>query len=409
MAFKPAVKRDAKGRVALIGPAGSGKSFTALILARLLAGPTGRIAAIDTEHGSLSKYAHTDTCGGSGVCLDPSHFEFDVEELDEFSPEGFVARLTEAETAGYEVFLTDSLSHFWMGKGGALEFVDNAAKRNRNGGNADGMSGWKDLRPHERKMVDRMIASPCHVICTMRTKNDYVDQVDGSGRKKRVKLGLAPVQRDGLEYEFDLVGLMDDENNLQIDKTRCSAYAGQVLTKPGPKEFAPFQEWLKGAKVVAAANGAPPTPQAAATSAGVKAEVLAVTPAIEVPEELKQVVAGLKEKGGAGVAFGILKKEMLEALPQSGGIEYVKILQKHGIKPSGPQQTAKMIEALVEMWKLAQWAKEVAAKATAAMQETPEPLPADEVVDITADPIPHGYDAGTPRLEADGKLSTEAA
>src|SRR5437016_2786217 len=55
--FTKAVKYNAKGRVALIGPAGGGKSFTALVLARALAGPTGKIAAIDTEHGSLSKYA----------------------------------------------------------------------------------------------------------------------------------------------------------------------------------------------------------------------------------------------------------------------------------------------------------------------------------------------------------------
>ncbi len=389
MAFKPAVKRDAKGRVALIGPAGSGKSMTALILARLLAGPDGKIAAVDTEHGSLSKYAHTDTCGGAGKCLLPDHFEFDVEELSDYSPEIFVDRLTEAEEAGYAVFLCDSLSHFWMGKGGALEFVDNAAKRQKQNGNGDGMSGWKDLRPHERKMVDRMIASPCHVICTMRTKNDYVE-TEVNGRKKRVKIGLAPVQRDGLEYEFDLVGLMNDENDLQIDKTRCSHYAGQVLTRPGAKEFVPFQEWLKGAKVVAPAP-APPTAAGATRAGGTAVSAPAATPAIEVPEELKQVVAGLKATGGAKVAFDMLRAEMIEALPTSGGAEYVRILQKHGIKPGGtitPEVIAQRTEALVEMWKLAQWAKEAAAAATRAMQEAPEPEPPGDVVEMISDPIP---------------------
>lgn len=228
IAFKRAVKRAAKGRVALIGPAGSGKSYTMLVLARMLAGPHGRIAAIDTEHGSLSKYADV--------------FDFDVIELGSYTPTVFVEALHVAEDEGYDVFCCDSLSHFWVGRDGALEFVDMAAKRHK-----DNQGGWKEFRPHERAMVDDMVASSCHVICTMRTKTEYQEQTDEKGKKKRVKIGLAPVQRDGLEYEFDLVGYMDEENTFITDKTRCSAYSQKAYTKPGPKEFAPFVEWLQGA------------------------------------------------------------------------------------------------------------------------------------------------------------------
>ena len=114
--FRKAIKFDAKARVALIGVSGSGKSYTALTLARALAGPAGKIAAIDTEHGSLSKYADL--------------FSFDVDEPDSYTTEYLLDQLTCAEASGYSVFLVDSLSHFWMGKAGALEFVDNAKKRN---------------------------------------------------------------------------------------------------------------------------------------------------------------------------------------------------------------------------------------------------------------------------------------
>jgi energy-coupling factor transporter ATP-binding protein EcfA2 len=224
--FAKAVKYDAKGRVALIGPAGSGKSYTALMLARTLAGPKGKIAAIDTEHGSLSKYADI--------------FDFDVMELDSFSPESFVSALHAAEAAGYDVFICDSLTHFWYGKDGAHDFVEMAQKRQR-----DQQAGWKEFRPYERAMVDDMLASPCHVIVTMRTKNAYELQTV-NGKEKRVKVGLKPEQRDGMEYEFDLVGYMDEENNFGVDKTRCSDYAQKAFTKPGPKEFEPFVRWLKG-------------------------------------------------------------------------------------------------------------------------------------------------------------------
>ena len=128
-----------------------------------------------------------------------------------------------------------------MGKDGALEFVDMAAKRHK-----DQMGGWKDFRPHERLMVDELITSPCHVICTMRTKTEY-QVVEVDGKKKRVKVGLAPVQREGLDYEFDLVGYMDDDNTFAVDKTRCPAYAQKTYAKPDARAFAPFVEWLKGA------------------------------------------------------------------------------------------------------------------------------------------------------------------
>jgi energy-coupling factor transporter ATP-binding protein EcfA2 len=245
--FQKAVKYEAKGRVALVGPAGSGKSYTMLTLARLLAGSEGKIAAVDTEQGSLSKYADL--------------FDFDVIPLKSFSADLFLESLHAAEEAGYAVFCCDSLSHFWMGKDGALEFVDTAAKRSSS---RDGMSGWKEFRPYEREMVDAMLSSPCHVICTMRTKTAYEDQVNDKGKKVRVKIGLAPVQREGLEYEFDLVGLMNDDNTFIVDKTRCPALNGKSITKPNEKTLLPFKTWLTGAALPAPPPAsepvAPPTP-----------------------------------------------------------------------------------------------------------------------------------------------------
>lgn len=228
--FRKAVKYEAKGRLAFIGPAGSGKTWTMLTALRALIGPTGRMAVIDTEHGSASKYADI--------------FDFDVIELSSFTGDAFMSNLKAAAAAGYDAFGCDSLSHFWMGKDGALEFVDMAAKRHK-----DNMGGWKEFRPHERAMVDSILAAPLHVGITMRTKTEYVEEVNEStGKKQRRKIGLAPVQREGLDYEFDLVTYMDDDNTMLVEKTRCVAYTGKVISKPAAKDFEPFRDWLKGAK-----------------------------------------------------------------------------------------------------------------------------------------------------------------
>jgi hypothetical protein len=172
-------------------------------------------------------------------------FDFDVFEMDSYSPTNFIDALDEAEKQKYSVLIVDSLSHFWTGKDGALEFVDMAAKRHK-----DNMGGWKDFRPHERLMVDRMIASPCHIIVTMRTKTEYKDEEytnpRGERKTKRVKVGLQPVQREGLEYEFDLVAYMDEENNFIVEKTRCPHYAKKAFSQPNAEDFFPFRDWLKG-------------------------------------------------------------------------------------------------------------------------------------------------------------------
>lgn len=231
MEFRKAVKYDAKARIALVGPSGSGKSMTMLEIATLLAGADGTIAALDTEHGSLSKYA--------------DRYSFSVIEPDFYTVPVFLDALKSAIDGGFSVLCVDSLSHFWMGAGGALEFVDAVTKR---GGRNDSFGAWKDYRTQERQMIDAILAAPIHIITTMRTKSAYEVQKDDKGRTKRVKVGLAPIQADGLEYEFDLVGYMDDENSLIVDKTRCPDYGGAVLNKPKGKDFDKFYKWLKGSQ-----------------------------------------------------------------------------------------------------------------------------------------------------------------
>jgi hypothetical protein len=223
LTFTKATKKAAKGRVALDGPSGSGKTYTALTLATTLG---QRVAVIDTEHGSASKYADL--------------FEFDTLGLHRYSPQILIDALLVAAEANYEVVVVDSLSHFWMGTDGMLEQVDKAAKRS--GGH--GMSGWKEMRPVERQMVEALLAYPGHIICTLRVKTDWVEGENARGKRQMMKVGTKAEQREGLEYEFDLVASMDLSNELTVVKSRCPTLSGEIVARPGRDFAETFKAWL---------------------------------------------------------------------------------------------------------------------------------------------------------------------
>ena len=180
--FKKAERKQAKLRLALAGPSGSGKTFSALLMAK---GLGGRIAVIDTEHGSASLYADI--------------ADFDVLELHApYSPERYAEAITAAERAGYGVLIIDSYSHEWTGSGGCLESNEKLAHQKFKGNT---WAAWNETTPRHRKLTDKILTSPLHIICTMRSKTEIVQ---GEG-KKVIKLGMKSEQRDGTDYEFTVV------------------------------------------------------------------------------------------------------------------------------------------------------------------------------------------------------------
>lgn len=201
--FRKAEKRRAKLRLALMGPAGSGKTFTALRVARGLVGENGRIALLDTEHGSSEKYA--------------GEHDFDVCPIDRYSPADYLRVIQAAEEAGYDCLIIDSLSHEWAGEGGILNFVDNDPGRNKFS------SAWGKATPMHLKFIESILKPKMHIIGTLRVKMAYEIITNDRGKKEPVKIGLAPVTRAGMEYEFDVLGAIDLDGTLSVQKTRCSA------------------------------------------------------------------------------------------------------------------------------------------------------------------------------------------
>lgn len=220
--FKPAAKEAVKARIALTGPAGSGKSYTALMLATNLA---DKVAAIDTESGRLREHARK--------------FKFDHVCPDRYDPRDLIKLLAQAAEAGYGAVVVDSWSHYWFGSGGALEFVD----KNTKPGGSKFSSGWKDYQPIENAMLDALRSYPGHVIVTMRVKTAYVVEQIGEGKQAPRKIGLKPEQREGADYEFSIVGEMDRDHVLRITKSTCEDLMDAEITRPGPETAAIIAEW----------------------------------------------------------------------------------------------------------------------------------------------------------------------
>ncbi len=217
--FTRATRKQLRLRMAICGPTGAGKTRSALRIASALG---ARIAVIDTENRSASVYVGK-----------PDVPDFDVLELDTLAPRNYVDAISEAENEGYDVIIVDSLSHAWQSKDGALAMVDRAAKRSQS---ENTYTAWRDVTPEHEALVDKLLRCKAHIIVTMRSKMDYVLEENAKGKKVPRKVGMAPIQRSGMEYEFHITCDMDVDHNLCVTKTRFDSLDQVVVNRPG-REF----------------------------------------------------------------------------------------------------------------------------------------------------------------------------
>ena len=232
--FKKAQRTEARLRLALCGASGSGKTYSALLIAKGLLNGEGRIAMIDTERGSGQLYSHM--------------LDYDVAQLTPpFSPQKYIAAIKAAEEAGYGVLIIDSLSHAWAGEGGILDIHDHATKAVRNS-----FTAWREVTPQHNKLVDSILNSSLHIIATMRTKTAYEVQQE-EGKTKVVKVGLSPIQREGLEYEFTVVLDLSVEGHIASASKDRTGLCDSSYFMPSEETGRWFRDWLKGKDVVKSA------------------------------------------------------------------------------------------------------------------------------------------------------------
>lgn len=157
-----------------------------------------------------------------------------------YSPERYKEFVYEAaETVGPDgVVIVDSLSHAWNNEGGVLDIKDRIA--GQQGKNS--YTAWNEAGKFQNDLINTILAVDCHTIVTMRSKMEYAMQENERGKMAPVKVGLAPVQRDDTEYEFDIV--LDIARNHIATASKDTTFLdkfGQVITPELGKQLA---DWL---------------------------------------------------------------------------------------------------------------------------------------------------------------------
>jgi len=225
MAFEKAERTQLYLRCALFGPSGSGKTMTALRMAKGIAEKINvPVAVIDTEARSASKYA--------------DRFAFEVDNLKEKTIDHYIASMNEAAKAGYKVLVIDSLSHAWR------ELTDEVDRITQASTSRNSVLSWAKVNPKQKRLINAILNFPGHLIVTMRSKTEWIIGEGKNGKTAPEKLGLAPEQGKGIEYEFDLLVEMNQAHQATVTKDRTGKFQDETIDKPGEDFGVALYEWL---------------------------------------------------------------------------------------------------------------------------------------------------------------------
>ncbi|MET8006196.1 AAA family ATPase [Nonomuraea glycinis] len=224
LVFGPPVRAARKARVVVDGPGGSGRTTTALRLAR---GFGGSVGVIDTDRSAAALYA--------------PHFDFLHLPMTSYAPHQLVEALAVAAEQRIGTVVVDTASPFWSGKGGVISQVDHLTKHTYKG---DNNRAWGDVRQAEHDLMDTLLSYPGHVIVTLRVVTDYQVR-DGEGRPVTVKYGLKPDQRANFDADFLVSLSLDMTHTATVTKSRVlDVPVGAMYEEPGEELGETIASWL---------------------------------------------------------------------------------------------------------------------------------------------------------------------
>lgn len=223
--FKKAVREQIWIKVLLGGASGSGKTFSALRLAKGIANKSGgKIAAIDTENGRIRYYAN--------------EFDFDDLQLEvPYSPEKYIQAINDATDCKYNILIIDSMSHEW-------EYcLEQHAKMSGNS-----YTNWAKITPKHDAFMEKILQSPLHIICTARGKDSYILE-EKNGRQVPKKVGMGFKARDNTEYNYTVTFNIDQSTHVaEVMKDNTHIFEGRydILTE---KDGEALYNWANTGKI----------------------------------------------------------------------------------------------------------------------------------------------------------------
>lgn len=234
--FQPVERKQAKLRMALTGVSGAGKTLGALYIAYGMTKDWSKIALIDTEHERARFYASRKDLGTGDFLYAPLTPPYSPQRYKEYVNDA-------AKAVGKDgVVIVDSFSHAWNNEGGVLDLKDQIAK----GKGQNSYTAWNEAGKEQNSLVNTILAVDSHIITTLRSKMDYVLIENERGKLEPQKVGLAPVQRDDTEYEFDIVLNINRSHVATASKdTTFLDRFGAVITPELGEQLA---EWMKAGK-----------------------------------------------------------------------------------------------------------------------------------------------------------------
>lgn len=221
--LKKAERKKAKIRLGLSGASGFGKTYSGLLIAKGLVGSWDKIALIDTENGSGELYSDLG--------------DYNVITLEApYSPERYIEAIKMCEQAGIECIIVDSITHEWDGKGGCLDIQNQLGGRYQD---------WAKVTPRHDAFIQAILTSSCHVITTVRRKQDY-EMTDNNGKKSVQKVGTKEVTREGFEYELTMnLEFVNDKHLVKASKDRTSLFMGLPEFIPSEETGKKIKDWCE--------------------------------------------------------------------------------------------------------------------------------------------------------------------
>ena len=208
--IKKAERKSIPIIMSLAGTSGSGKTYSALLLAAGLAGENGKVGFIDTELGRGSMYADDPDI----VQALPGN-EYYVDEITEpFAPAKYMQKIKEFISYGVNVLVIDSCSHWWEGFGGCQDIAENNKLR--------GMPNWAKAKMEHKRLMNMLTQCPMHVILCLRAREKSKPMKNpDTGKTEIVEIGLQPIQEKNFMYEMTLSMLLEDNEPGKPIVTKC--------------------------------------------------------------------------------------------------------------------------------------------------------------------------------------------